>query len=88
MGSVSLASLIRKGGHSSRSGAHNATLALHCLFLRPSGLVHVRRCILGAPLFLGTDVRNMTAMTAATVGNLEAIAIDQDPLGVQVRVHM
>lgn len=40
-------------------------------------------CILGAPLFLGTDVRNMTAETAATVGNAEAIAIDQDPLGVQ-----
>ena len=34
-------------------------------------------CILGAPLFLGTDVRNMTAATAATVGNLEAIAINQ-----------
>jgi alpha-galactosidase len=34
-------------------------------------------CILGAPLFLGTDVRNMSAFTAATVGNLEAIAINQ-----------
>ena len=34
-------------------------------------------CILGAPLFLGTDVRNMTAATAATVGNVEAIAINQ-----------
>jgi hypothetical protein len=34
-------------------------------------------CVLGAPLFLGTDVRNMTAATAATVGNLEAIAINQ-----------
>jgi hypothetical protein len=39
--------------------------------------------ILGAPLFLGTDVRNMTAATLATVGNAEAIAINQDPLGVQ-----
>jgi len=34
-------------------------------------------CILGAPLFLGTDVRNMSPATAATVGNVEAIAIDQ-----------
>ena len=34
-------------------------------------------CLLGAPLFLGTDVRNMTAATAATVGNAEAIAINQ-----------
>jgi hypothetical protein len=35
-------------------------------------------CLLGAPLFLGTDVRNMTAYTHATVGNLEAIAINQE----------
>ena len=40
-------------------------------------------CILAAPLFLGTDVRNMSAATAATIGKAEAIAIDQDPLGVQ-----
>lgn len=40
-------------------------------------------CILGAPLFLGTDVRNMSAATAATLGNAEAVAINQDPLGVQ-----
>ena len=39
-------------------------------------------CILGAPLFLGTDVRNMSAATAATVGNVEAIAINQ---GAQVQ---
>jgi len=43
-------------------------------------------CILGAPLFLGTDVRNASAFTLATVGNLEAIAINQDALGVQGRV--
>lgn len=35
-------------------------------------------CLLGAPLFLGTDVRNMTAYTHATVGNLEAIGINQE----------
>jgi hypothetical protein len=34
-------------------------------------------CLLGAPLFLGTDVRSMSAATAATVGNVEAIAINQ-----------
>jgi alpha-galactosidase len=40
-------------------------------------------CILAAPLMLGTDVRNMTAATLATISNAEAIAIDQDPLGIQ-----
>ena len=40
-------------------------------------------CILGAPLFLGTDVRNASAFTLSTVGNREAIAINQDALGVQ-----
>ena len=32
---------------------------------------------------LGTDVRSATPYTLATIGNEEAIAIDQDPLGVQ-----
>ena len=40
-------------------------------------------CVLGAPLFLGTDVRSASAFTLATIGNEEAIAIDQDALGVQ-----
>lgn len=40
-------------------------------------------CILAAPLFLGTDIRTASAYTLATVGNLEAIAINQDKLGVQ-----
>jgi alpha-galactosidase len=35
-------------------------------------------CILGAPLFLGTDVRNMTSYTLDTLLNLEAIAVDQE----------
>ena len=40
-------------------------------------------CILAAPLMLGIDVRKASAFTLATIGNMEAIAIDQDPLGVQ-----
>ena len=40
-------------------------------------------CVLSAPLLLGTDVRSASAFTMATIGNVEAIAIDQDPLGVQ-----
>ncbi len=40
-------------------------------------------CILAAPLFLGTDVRNASAYTMATIGNVEAIAINQDALGIQ-----
>jgi hypothetical protein len=40
-------------------------------------------CILGAPLMLGTDVRNASAYTMATIGNVEAIALDQDALGIQ-----
>ena len=39
--------------------------------------------ILAAPLFLGTDVRRMSAATFATISNAEAIAINQDALGVQ-----
>lgn len=39
--------------------------------------------ILAAPLLLGTDVRSASAYTLATLGNEEAIAIDQDPLGIQ-----
>jgi alpha-galactosidase len=40
-------------------------------------------CILAAPLMLGTDVRAASAYTLATIGNAEAIAINQDALGVQ-----
>ena len=40
-------------------------------------------CILAAPLMLGTDVRHASAATLATIGNAEAIAINQDALGVQ-----
>jgi hypothetical protein len=40
-------------------------------------------CILGNPLFLGTNVLNMSATTLETISNAAAIAINQDPLGVQ-----
>ena len=40
-------------------------------------------CILAAPLMLGTDVRNASAYTLATIGNTEAIQINQDALGIQ-----
>ena len=40
-------------------------------------------CILAAPLFLGTNILNMSDTTLATIGNAEAIAINQDGLGVQ-----
>ena len=43
-------------------------------------------CILAAPLFLGTDVRNMSQFTAETIGNREAIAINQVGLS-QIHTH-
>jgi alpha-galactosidase len=39
--------------------------------------------LLAAPLMAGNDVRNMAAETRAILLNREAIAIDQDPLGIQ-----
>ena len=35
-------------------------------------------CILGAPLMLGTDLRNMSTSTLDTISNVEAISINQD----------
>lgn len=35
-------------------------------------------CILGAPLFLGADLRNMSQATFATISSAEAIAINQE----------
>jgi len=40
-------------------------------------------CMLAAPLMAGNDVRKMTKETLAILTNKEAIAVDQDPLGVQ-----
>jgi alpha-galactosidase len=40
-------------------------------------------CIMAAPLMAGNDLRDMSVSTVRILTNLEAIAIDQDPLGVQ-----
>jgi len=43
-------------------------------------------CIMAAPLIAGNDLRTMTPATVAVLTNLEAIAVDQDPLGIQGHV--
>ena len=43
-------------------------------------------CIMAAPLMAGNDLRRMDKATIDVLTNLEAIAVDQDPLGVQGRV--
>jgi alpha-galactosidase len=40
-------------------------------------------CMLAAPLIAGNDLRHMTRETLEILTNKEAIAIDQDPLGIQ-----
>jgi len=40
-------------------------------------------CIVKSPLLIGCDVRNMDEETRTILTNVEAIAINQDPLGVQ-----
>ncbi len=40
-------------------------------------------CMLAAPLMAGNDLRNMSPETIEILMNREAIAIDQDPMGVQ-----
>lgn len=40
-------------------------------------------CMLAAPLILGNDIRTMSDETLSILLNDEAIAVDQDPLGVQ-----
>lgn len=40
-------------------------------------------CMMASPLILGNDVRNMSQETLDIVKNAEAIAIDQDELGIQ-----
>jgi alpha-galactosidase len=42
-------------------------------------------CIMKAPLIIGTDILGMDAATLAILTNPDAIAINQDPLGVQAR---
>eukprot|EP00039_Didymoeca_costata_P030840 m.31679 g.31679 ORF g.31679 m.31679 type:complete len:311 (-) comp8337_c0_seq2:86-1018(-) len=36
-------------------------------------------CLWGAPLIIGSDIRNLTTMALATLSNKEAIRINQDP---------
>jgi alpha-galactosidase len=43
-------------------------------------------CMMAAPLMAGNDLREMTTSTIQILTNLEAIGIDQDPLGIQGRI--
>lgn len=43
-------------------------------------------CMMAAPLIAGNDLRTMDKATAGILTNIDAIAVDQDPLGVQGRV--
>jgi len=42
-------------------------------------------CIMAAPLIAGNDITNMDQATRDILMNTEAIAVDQDPLGIQGR---
>ncbi|HZV68701.1 MAG TPA: glycoside hydrolase family 27 protein [Saprospiraceae bacterium] len=44
-------------------------------------------CMVAAPLIMGNDLRNATFNTLNTLTNKEAIAIDQDALGIQGYMH-
>ena len=43
-------------------------------------------CMMAAPLMAGNDLRKMSAPIIRILTNLEAIGIDQDPLGMQGRI--
>ena len=43
-------------------------------------------CLWGAPLIIGSDVRNLSSFALATLSNQDAIAINQDPLMDQPRL--
>jgi alpha-galactosidase len=43
-------------------------------------------CMMSAPLMAGNDLRKMTPSTIRILTNLEAIGINQDPLGIQGRI--
>ena len=43
-------------------------------------------CMMAAPLMAGNDLRRMSASTVRILTNLEAIGINQDPLGIQGRI--
>lgn len=40
-------------------------------------------CLMASPLIAGNDLRNMSSSTREILTNLEVIAVDQDPLGIQ-----
>lgn len=40
-------------------------------------------CIMASPLIAGNDLRNMSASTIQILTNVEAIGVNQDPLGIQ-----
>jgi len=42
-------------------------------------------CMFAAPLIMGNDLRNMTNQTINILTNSDAIAVDQDPLGIQAQ---
>jgi alpha-galactosidase len=42
-------------------------------------------CLLAAPLLGGNDLTQMTPATLTILANPDAIAVDQDPLGIQGR---
>jgi alpha-galactosidase len=43
-------------------------------------------CLMAAPLIAGNDLRSMSEATIKTLTNLEAIGVDQDPLGLQGKI--
>ncbi len=43
-------------------------------------------CLMASPLMAGNDLRNMDKATIEVLTNVEAIAVDQDPLGAQGHV--
>jgi alpha-galactosidase len=43
-------------------------------------------CMMAAPLMAGNDVRDMSKAVIDVLTNIEAIAVNQDPLGVQGRI--
>jgi alpha-galactosidase len=43
-------------------------------------------CLMAAPLIAGNDLRSMSEATVKTLTNLEAISLNQDPLGVQGQI--
>jgi len=43
-------------------------------------------CMMAAPLMAGNDLRSMSKAAVETITNMEAIAVNQDPLGIQGKI--